>query len=35
MAEKKQDAFQLTDRRLFTADGELRRDVPEEKQSSR
>lgn len=32
MAEKKQDTgFTVTDRRLFTADGELRSDVPEEK----
>jgi hypothetical protein len=32
MAEKKQDTgFTVTDRRLFTADGELRADVPEEK----
>jgi len=32
MAEKKQDAgFTVTDRRLFTADGELRAEVPEEK----
>jgi hypothetical protein len=31
MAEKKQDTgFTVTDRRLFTADGELRADVPEE-----
>lgn len=34
MAEKKQDAgFTVTDRRLFTAEGELRSDVPEEKQA--
>lgn len=32
MAEKKQDSgFKVTDRRLFTSDGELRADVPEEK----
>jgi hypothetical protein len=32
MAEKKQDSgFTVTDRRLFTTDGELRSDVPEEK----
>jgi hypothetical protein len=32
MAEKKQDSgFTVTDRRLFTSDGELRADVPEEK----
>jgi hypothetical protein len=31
MSEKKQDAgFTITDRRLFTTDGELRSDVPEE-----
>jgi hypothetical protein len=31
MAEKRQDSgFTVTDRRLFTEDGELRRDVPEE-----
>ena len=29
MAEKKSESFTVTDRRLFTADGELRRDVPE------
>jgi hypothetical protein len=34
MAEKKQDAgFTVTDRRLFTTDGELRSDLPEEKTS--
>ena len=34
MAEKKQDSgFTVTDRRLFTSDGELRSDVPEEKPS--
>jgi hypothetical protein len=34
MAEKKQDTgFTVTDRRLFTSDGDLRSDVPEEKQS--
>src|SRR5580704_1388028 len=32
MAEKKQDTgFTVTDRRLFTSDGDLRSDVPEEK----
>ena len=32
MAEKKQDAgFTVTDRRLFTTDGELRSDLQEEK----
>ena len=30
MAEKKQEAFTVTDRRPFTADGELRRDVADE-----
>jgi len=34
MAEKKQDAgFTVTDRRLFTTDGELRSDLPDEKPS--
>src|SRR5215470_16731238 len=34
MAEKKQDTgFTVTDRRLFTSDGDLRSDVPEEMQS--
>jgi hypothetical protein len=34
MAEKKQDAgFTVTDRRLFTTDGELRSDLPEDKPS--
>src|SRR5262249_4336042 len=34
MAEKKQDTgFTVTDRRLFTSDGDLRSDVPEEKQA--
>jgi hypothetical protein len=32
MAERKQDTFTVTDRRLFTADGELRKDTPEEKE---
>ncbi|HEX3106346.1 MAG TPA: DUF1844 domain-containing protein [Terriglobales bacterium] len=30
MAERKQETFTVTDRRLFTADGELRKDAPEE-----
>jgi Domain of unknown function (DUF1844) len=30
MPEKKNESFTVTDRRLFTADGELRKDVPEE-----
>jgi hypothetical protein len=35
MAEKKQDSgFTVTDRRLFTSDGDLRSDVPEEKPQS-
>jgi uncharacterized protein DUF1844 len=35
MAEKKQDSgFTVTDRRLFTSDGDLRTDVPEEKPES-
>jgi hypothetical protein len=33
MAEKKNESFTVTDRRLFTADGELRSDVPEEQES--
>ena len=32
MAEKKDTGFTVTDRRLFTADGDLRRDVNEEKE---
>ena len=32
MAERKQETFTVTDRRLFTADGELRKDVPEEQE---
>ena len=32
MADKKQDTgFTVTDRRLFTTDGDLRSDIPEEK----
>jgi hypothetical protein len=34
MAEKKQEAFTVTDRRLFTADGELRKDVADEATSA-
>jgi uncharacterized protein DUF1844 len=30
MADKKESSFTVTDRRLFTAEGELRKDVPEE-----
>ena len=34
MAEKKQESgFTVTDRRLFTEDGELRKDVPEEQEA--
>ena len=32
MAEKKNQSFTVTDRRLFTAEGELRKDVAEEEQ---
>jgi hypothetical protein len=36
MAEKRQDSgFTVTDRRLFTEDGELRKDVPEEAEASK
>jgi len=34
MAEKKQESFIVTDRRLFTSDGELRKEVSEEEVSS-
>ena len=34
MSEKKQESFTVTDRRLFTADGELRREVSEEEVST-
>jgi len=34
MAEKKQENFTVTDRRLFTADGELRNDVSEDPQTT-
>ncbi|HZQ18526.1 MAG TPA: DUF1844 domain-containing protein [Terriglobales bacterium] len=33
MAEKHRESFTVTDRRLFTADGDLREDVPEEQQT--
>jgi len=33
MAEKKQEAFKVTDRRLFTADGEVRKEVSQEEVS--
>lgn len=32
MAERKQETFTVTDRRLFTSDGELRKDAPEEQE---
>ena len=32
MADRKNESFTVTDRRLFTADGELRKDVPEEQE---
>jgi hypothetical protein len=32
MAERKQETFTVTDRRLFTAEGELRKDAPEEQE---
>ena len=35
MAERKQETFTVTDRRLFTADGELRKDTPEEREEER
>lgn len=34
MAENKQDSFTVTDRRLFTSEGEMRRDVSEEQIST-
>src|SRR5256885_3953690 len=34
MAEKKKESFIVTDRRLFTSEGELRKEVPEEEVSS-
>ena len=34
MAEKKQESFIVTDRRLFTSEGELRKEVSEEEVSS-
>lgn len=33
MPDKREDSFNVTDRRLFTADGELRKDVEEEESS--
>jgi hypothetical protein len=35
MAEKKQDSFTVTDRRLFTSDGEVRTEISEEEFSSK
>src|SRR5437588_2458890 len=32
MANRRNESFKVTDRRLFTADGELRKDVPEEQE---
>ena len=32
MAERKQETFTVTDRRLFTSEGELRKDAPEEQE---
>jgi hypothetical protein len=34
MAEKKKESFVVTDRRLFTADGELRKNLAEEQESA-
>ena len=34
MAERKKETFTVTDRRLFTSDGELRRDAPEEQEQT-
>jgi len=34
MAEKKQESFTVTDRRLFTSEGELRQEVSEEEEST-
>jgi Domain of unknown function (DUF1844) len=34
MPEKKNESFTVTDRRLFTADGELRSEVPEEEETA-
>ena len=33
MAEKEKESFTVTDRRLFTSEGELRKDVPEEREA--
>jgi hypothetical protein len=34
MAEKKNESFTVTDRRLFTTEGELRKDAPEEQETA-
>ena len=34
MPEKKNESFTVTDRRLFTAEGDLRKDVPEEQEQA-
>ena len=34
MAEKKQESFTVTDRRLFTSEGELRQEISEEEVST-
>ena len=34
MAEKEKQSFTVTDRRLFTSEGELRKDVPEERETT-
>jgi hypothetical protein len=34
MAEKKKESFVVTDRRLFTSDGQLRKDLPEDQEFS-
>jgi hypothetical protein len=34
MAEKKNESFTVTDRRLFTSEGELRKDAPEEQETA-
>ena len=34
MPDKKNESFTVTDRRLFTADGDLRKDVPEEQEQA-
>lgn len=34
MAEKQKQSFTVTDRRLFTSEGELRKDVPEEQETA-